>query len=130
MFDEQAGQPGAAASFHFISGYDQAYDSVASSESIETLLFQFASEDGAAAFARVAPQTGLVTELDHTQGTVQSIPGSTLVSSTKAGSDGLYVHQILAQKGTHFMAMEFATPTAGPLPKFVSDFATQQYAAL
>jgi hypothetical protein len=130
MFDDQSGQQGAAASFHFIGGYDQGYASTVGSDSIETLLFHFATANGAAAFAREAPQTGLITDLDHAQGTVQTIPGSTQISSTKPGSDGLYVHQILAQKDTYFMAMEYATPAAGPLPKFVSDFATQQYATL
>jgi hypothetical protein len=129
MFDQET-QPGAAASFHFISGYDQGYESTASSDTLETLLFQFGSPDGAASFLTAAPQSGLITDLDHTQGAAQGIPGSTLIQSTKAGSDGLYVHQILAQKGHYLMAIEYDTPTSGPLPKFVSDFARQQYTAL
>jgi hypothetical protein len=129
-FDENVGQPGAAESFHLVSGYDQSYLSTVSAETIEILLFRFTSSDGAVAFARVAPKTGLVTELDRTEGTIPSIPGSVLIDSTKPGNDGFYVHQILAQKGNFVVAMEYATDTAGPLPTFAANIAAQQYTAL
>ncbi len=49
------------------------------------------------------------------RGTLPGIPASRLVDSTKAGSDGYYVHQVLAQKGNYVFGLEYHTETAGPL---------------
>jgi hypothetical protein len=130
QFDQNVGQKGAAEAFSLVAGYDEAYDGTLSSDGIEVLLFQFAMPVFADSFAAAEPTSGFITDLDHTQGTMPGIPGSLLVDSTKAGSDGYYVHQVLAQKGIYVFELEYDTETAGPLPTSVATFAAQQYAAL
>jgi hypothetical protein len=115
QFDQNVGQKGAAEAFSLVAGYDEAYDGTLSSDGIEVLLFQFAMPVFADSFAAAEPTSGFITDLDHTQGTMPGIPGSLLVDSTKAGSDGYYVHQVLAQKGNYVFGLEYHTETAGPL---------------
>jgi hypothetical protein len=130
QFDQNVGQKGAAASFSLVAGYDEAYDGTLSSDGIDVLLFQFTLPVFADSFAAAAPTSGFITDLDHTQGTLPSIPGSLLVDSTKAGNDGYYVHEVVAQRANYVFALEYHTETAGPLPASVADFAAHQYAAL
>jgi hypothetical protein len=129
-FDQYIATPGTAASFGLITGYDKSYQSTLTFDGIEILLFRFASSEGAAAFVTNVSKTALITELDHTQGTIPSVPGSLLVESSKPGNDGLFVHQIVAHKDKIVMAMQYSTNTAEPLPTLVADFATRQYERL
>jgi hypothetical protein len=129
-FDKAIGR-GSASSAHFRQGYDITYDSNSTSESIESTLLTFASSAAASAFQpRELGQVGAAS-LSPTRSTLSSIPGSVVLTSTKAGSDGFYLIDVIAQKGSTIMDVEYANnsiPTG--IPDILRTSASKQYALL
>jgi hypothetical protein len=129
-FDKNAGG-GAAASTHFLHGYDITYDSNFTDEEIEATLFTFASPADAAGFEPVIEGTGGANGLAPVKSTLPSIPGSVLLTATKAGSDGFYVIDVVAVKGDTVMIIEYSNDAAlQGVPDVLSTSATQQYSRL
>jgi hypothetical protein len=129
-FDKNVGT-GAAATYHFQQGYDITYDSTSSNESIEVTLLAFESATDASHFVPAILLNVGAASLAPTRSTLSTIPGSTVLTSTKAGSDGFYVIDIVAQKGNIVMVLEYANDSAPTgVPTVLSTSAQDQYSRL
>jgi hypothetical protein len=119
-FNQYWGDP---ASYHFVRGYDVAYDSNDASTSIEVILFQFATPADAAAFkGDYDPGVPVNSKADPV------IPGANDYDSTSP-DQGTYHHGVIATKGNRAFVIEDTTSSAAPVP-LVETMARQQYAAL
>ena len=119
-FNRYWGDP---ASYHFVRGYDVAYDSNDASTSIEVVLFQFATPADAAAFkADYDPGVPVNSKADPV------IPGADDYDSTSP-DQGTYTHGVIATKGNRAFVIEDTTSSAAPV-SLVETMARQQYAAL
>ena len=120
-FDKAVGT-GSAASYHFTDGYDVTYANTATDESIEVTLFTFETPADASAFLGAVVQVAPAASLAPKWTTLLSLPGSTVLTSTKAGSDGFYVTDVMAQKYNHVMVLEYAndSPPNGMPPALAS----------
>jgi hypothetical protein len=124
-FDQTIGA-GAAESTHFLHGYDITYGSNFTDESIESTLLTFASPADAAGFEPTAIESSDANS--PSRSTLSSIPGSVLLTGTKAGSDGFYVIDVIALKGPTLMVVEYANDaTPAGVPDVLHGSATQQY---
>jgi Domain of unknown function (DUF4190) len=127
VFDQHVGS-GAAEAAHFVSGYDITYSNKVTDESIESTLLTFSSPADAAGFEPALITNAGSANLAPVKSTLGSIPGSTLLTSTKAGSDGFYVIDLFAIKGSTVMVIEYANdgPPNG-VPDVLRTSAIQQY---
>jgi hypothetical protein len=129
-FDKKIGA-GAASSTHFLHGYDVTYDSNFTSESIDSTLFTFPSSADASGFLPQVLGNAPAADLAPTRSSLSSIPGSVVLTGTKAGSDGFYLIDVLAQKGPTIMAVEYSNNSAPTgVPDVLSTSASKQYALL
>jgi hypothetical protein len=129
-FDKAVGA-GAASSTHFLHGYDVTYGSKFTDESIESTLFTFASSADASGFVPQVLGNSGAANLSPTRSTLTSLPGSVVLTGTKAGSDGFYLIDVVAQKGSTIMAVEYSNdsvPTG--IPDVLSTSSSKQYALL
>jgi hypothetical protein len=127
-FDHTVGA-GAAQSTHFSQGYDITYGSNFTDESIESTLLTFASPADAAGFEPTAIDN--VDAQSPSRSTLSSIPGSVLLTGTKADSDGFYEIDVVAVKGSTLMVVEYANDaTPAGVPDVLSSSAAEQYALL
>jgi hypothetical protein len=123
--------PNAAESSHFVSGYDVTYDSNITDESIEVTLLTFASPADASGFEPALIEYVGSADLSPKRSTLGSVPGSVLLTATKAGHDGFYLIDVVAIKGPTVMAVEYANDaTPSGVPDVLLAAATQQYARL
>jgi hypothetical protein len=106
-FDHIVGA-GAAATTHFVHGYDITYVSNFIDESIESTLLTFASPADAAGFESAATSNSGAADQAPSRSTLASIPGSVLLTATKADSDGFYEIDVIAVKGPTLMVVEYA----------------------
>jgi hypothetical protein len=129
-FDQWIGA-GSASTYHFTDGYDVTYGNTATSETIEVTLYTFASPADATAFLNALVQQAPATSLSPTTTSIASIPGSTVLTSTKAGSDSFYLTDVIAQKNDTVLFVEYAndSPPNGMAPAFTS-VVDAQYAKL
>jgi hypothetical protein len=119
-FDQYWGDP---ASLHFAGGYDVTYDSSDASDSIEVILFRFATPADVAAFkADWVPGIPVKSKADPV------IPGADDYDSTSP-DQGIYTHGVIATKGNRAFVIEDTNFSAAPVP-LVETMARQQYAAL
>jgi uncharacterized RDD family membrane protein YckC/uncharacterized membrane protein YgcG len=116
---------GDAASLHFVRGYDVAYDSNTSTDTIDVSLFQFATPADAANFKAVFTPGGPVTVYSRAD---PVIPGGDDYDSA-APDQGVYDHGVIATKGSLAFVIDEVTGSAAPVP-LVETMARQQYAAL
>jgi hypothetical protein len=129
-FDKMVGA-GAASSTHFLRGYDVTYDSNFTGESIESTLLTFASPADASGFAPQILGNAGAANLSPTRSSLNSIPGSVVLTSTKAGSDGFYLIDVITQKGPTIMVVEYSNDSAPTgVPDVLSTSASKQYALL
>ena len=131
-FDKLVGV-GAAASTHFLSGYDITYGSNFTDETIESTYLTFPSPADASGFEPALVENRDIGQLSPVKGSFSSIPGSEVLSSTKADLDGFWLIDILAIKGSTLMMVEYANdPAAAPssVPEVLSQSAIQQYERL
>jgi hypothetical protein len=129
-FDKQIGA-GEAQATGFVRGYDITYDASATSESIESILFTFSSPANAAGFEPAVVENSGASGLAPVKSTLDSIRGSTVLTSTKADSDGFYTIDVIAIKGPTVMVVEYANdaPPAG-IPTVLSASAMQQFSLI
>jgi hypothetical protein len=129
-FDKQAGA-GAASSTHFLHGYDVTYDSNFTNESIESTLFTFATAADASGFEPPVLGNFGAANLSPTRSSLSSIPGSVVLTGTKAGSDGFYLIDVVVQKGPTIMVVQYSndSPPTG-VPDVLSTSASKQFALL
>jgi Protein of unknown function (DUF3592) len=119
-FNQYWGDP---TSYHFVRGYDVAYDSNDFSTSIEVILFQFATPADAAAFkGDYDPGVPVNSKADPV------IPGADDYDSTSP-DQGTYTHGVIATKGNQAFVIEDTTSSAARVP-LVETMARRQYAAL
>jgi hypothetical protein len=129
-FDKTIGT-GAAVSTHFLHGYDVTYDSNFTNESIESTVMTFASAADASGFAQQVLGNVGAANLSPTRSSLSSIPGSVVLTGTKAGSDGFYIIDVEAQKGATIMVVEYSNESAQTgVPDVLSTSASKQYALL
>jgi hypothetical protein len=129
-FDKNAGD-GAAASTHFLHGYDITYESNFTDEEVEATVFTFASPADAAGFEPVIVGTGNANDQSPVRSTLPSIPGSVMLTATKPDSDGFYVIDVVAVKGDTVMIIEYSNDAAlQGVPDVLNTSATQQYVRL
>ncbi len=129
-FDKAIGT-GWASSTHFLHGYDVTYESKSTSESIESTLLTFASSTDASGFQPQALGKVGAAGLPATRSSLSSIPGSVVLTSTKAGSDGFYLIDVVAQKGPTIMDVEYSDNSAPTgIPDVLSTATSKQYALL
>jgi hypothetical protein len=119
----------AASSTGFVHGYDVTYESSITDESIESTLLTFATPADASAFEPAVVDAAGAANLSPRKSTLASIPGSTLLTGTIAGSDGFYVIDVIAIKGSTVMQIEYANDAAlTGLPDILTRSASEQYA--
>lgn len=129
-FDQNVGAY-AAVAFSYKDGYDVTFDSATTSESIEVTLFRLGSAKDASAFERILMQNIGTAKLSPTRSTIGSIPGSVVQAGTKAGSDGFFLVDALAQKGADLMVVEYSNLVApSGTPPVLASAASAQYARL
>jgi hypothetical protein len=122
---------GSATSTHFLHGYDITYESNATSESIESTLLTFASSADASGFLPQALEKAGAASLAPTRTSLSSIPGSVVLRSSKAGSDGFYLIDVIAPNGPTIMELEYASNLAPTgIPDVLSTATAKQYALL
>ena len=129
-FDQWVGS-GSAASFGYVAGDDVTYNNTVTNESLEITVFRFGSSADAAAFTKAAPAEDGASGLAPVNKALRAIPGSTVVVGTKAGSDGFYLVDAFARKGSTMMMIEYAN-TVNPhgIPQSLKSVATAQYRRL
>jgi hypothetical protein len=129
-FDNVVGA-GFAASTHFLHGYDVTYYSNSTHESIESTLFTFGSPADATGFEPQILATAGAAYLSPTRSSLSSIPGSGMLTGTKAGPDGFYLLDVIAVKGATLMEVEYANNARiTDVPGVLSMSASLQYARL
>lgn len=129
-FDQNVGAY-ASVAFSFKDGYDVTFDSVTSSDSIEVTLFRLGSAADVAGFAQILTKNIGTAKLSPTRTTIGSIPGSVVLTGTKAGSDGFFLIDALAPKGADLMVVEYSSLAApSGLPPILASIASAQYARL
>jgi hypothetical protein len=132
LFDHDTGA-GNAQSLGFVFGYNQGYDSTLSNESVNVALAKFTTPNGPTMLMQNITQgvLGGAASLSPTRSTMASIPGSIVLTSTKAGTDGFWVSDVFAQKGKYLMMVEYANDSAiGSLPSALTQAALNQYSRL
>jgi hypothetical protein len=89
----------------------------------------FATPADASAFEPTVVDTAGAANLSPRRSTLASIPGSILLTGTIAGSDGFYVIDVVAVKGSTVMRIEYANDAAltGPRDILIRP-ASEQYA--
>jgi hypothetical protein len=129
-FDNWIGT-GSATSFGYSHGYDVTYDATATSESIEVTVFAFHSHADASAFEGAASAGWNATSLAPARKTIRAIAGSVVEIGSKAGSDGFYVADAFARKGSSLMIIEYANASKiGGIPPALKASAVSQYERL
>jgi hypothetical protein len=129
-FDKAVGK-GSASSTHFLHGYDIIYESNSTSESIESTLLTFASSADASGFQPQALAKAGAARLAPARSSFSSIPGSVVLTSTKAGYDGFYLTDVVAQNGPTIIDIEYASNSAPTdIPDVLSSAVSKQYALL
>ena len=116
LFDQAVGA-GSTASYGFVNGYDITYDSTATSEALEVTLFRFHSSAEAKAFSLAEMSQSPAASLSPGHAKIHGIKASSVLVSTKAGSDGFYEVDAFAVNGSMVMFMEYsntAAPTSVP----------------
>jgi hypothetical protein len=122
-FNRYMGASGLAASLHFVRGYDITYDNNGSGDSIEVILFQFATPADTTVF-----KAGWVPGGPVKWKTDPVIPGASDYDSTSP-DQGTFDHGVIAIKGNFAFVIDDATGSAAPVP-LVETMTRQQYAAL
>jgi hypothetical protein len=129
-FDNIVGA-GFAASTHFLHGYDVTYYSNSTHYSIESTLFTFGSPADATGFEPHVLANAGAAYLSPTRSSLSSIPGSVMLTGTKAGPDGFYLLDVIAVKGATLMEVEYANDARiTDVPDVLSMSASLQYAHL
>jgi hypothetical protein len=122
-FNQIMGGGNPAASLHFVRGYQVTYDSTSNGDSIEVLLFQFATPADATVF-----KAGSLSVAPGKPKADLFIPGAEDYDATSP-SQGMYDHGVIAIKGHFVFVIDEATGNAAPVP-LVEKMARQQYATL
>jgi hypothetical protein len=132
QFEQDAGQTGASAAMGFLGGYSASYDSVTSNESIQLVLSEFASADGALTFDSLAPSVnGEAPSLSPITSKLSTISGSEVLIGTKADSQGFYTAELIFQKTIYVCVLEyFNNSPISSLPPVLAEAAAQQYSRL
>jgi len=94
-------------------------------------LFQFHSAAEATAFESLMMSQSSASALAHVNKTIRAVRGSSAIVSTAAGSDGFYVVDAGAVKGSMLMLLEYSnTSNPSGVPPVVSSSAIEQYGRL
>jgi len=130
VFDQGVGA-GAAADIPLLQGYDVNYENSSTSESIESTLFAFASSADALLFEpEVLSIVGAAT-LEPRSAALSAVPGSVVLISSKAGSDGFYLVDVVDVRGQTIMVVEYRQRlTTTGVPQILSTSASVQYKPL
>jgi hypothetical protein len=129
-FDQLVGQ-GAAANNHFLRGYDVAYTTQSTDETIESIVLTFGSPADASGIESAIVANVPTSSLSPRTSTLPSLPGSVVLTGTKADPGGYYDIDVIAVKGPDIMGIEYGdvSPITG-FPDVISTAVAQQYALL
>jgi hypothetical protein len=119
-------------STHYLRGYDVEYSSNSTAESIESTLFTFASPADASRFAQQDLSSDVeAASYSHKTETLNSIPGSVLLTGTQADSYGFFYVDVIATKGSTAMVIEYSNDRLPVgVPDVLRTSVAQQYAQL
>ena len=130
VFDQWIGA-GSSSSFGFMNGYDITFDATATSESIEITIYRFHSPAEAKAFESTGVSQSGAASLSPETKAIPGIKGSTALVSTTAGSDGFYLVDTWAVRGSLVMELVDAnTDRPSSVPAAVSTDVVKQYKRL
>ena len=122
-FDQYFSNPDAAASLHYLTGYELSYDNNQTRDSIQITLLQFATPAEASTF-----KSGFSAGGPTTSKVDPAIPGADDYDATAADA-GTYDHGVIATKGAEVFVIDYFDGTAPPVP-LLANLARQQYASL
>ena len=122
-FDQFVSNPNAAASLHYVTGYELTYDNNQTRDSIQITLLQFTTPADASTF-----QSGFSIGGPSSSKAVPAIPGADDYDATAAEA-GTYDHGVIATKGAEVFVIDYFDGTAPPVP-LAETLARLQYATL
>jgi hypothetical protein len=125
-FDKIAGK-GAAASLHYVVGYQAYYDSIQDSDGIAVYLYRFASAADATDFKAGVSQADI--DAKFKVANFSPIPGAEVHESTVVDSSGTHEHDIIATKNDTAMIVTYIDDRPAR-PPLLDLLARQQYARL
>jgi hypothetical protein len=130
--DKMIGSPGLTTLLGLVRAYEMVYDSSSASDSIDIALGTPRSAAAATSFVSLAVKAELDTFKDQApvQQPFASIPGAVEVDGTKLTSDGSLDHEVIAAKGTTFMALDYTTDHVGTAPTVFATWVAAQFARL
>jgi len=129
-FDKYTGVTGLAKAFGFTGGFEETYDAVDTSETIEVILLEFASDSQRSAFMPTAIEAFISNDEAPSRQNYTAIAGAVELVPTKAGKDGFYVHTVVAWRGNRIMAVDYVNDQAGDLPQNARALIARQYSQL
>ena len=128
-FDRLTQVKGLAARSGFVAGYDVTFDTVDTSESVETSLLKFGSAAEATGFVNVLIKASAYGQLPRQQPYAE-IPGAVEIDGTRATTDGFFDDVVIAQKGPMLMVIDYSNDRRSALPRPITTLITRQYTNL